>query len=77
MALFKLSTNQNKIKTFISKAEEIQRQRVLLMEGKLPKCPKELRNHPVLIMNESTNNFVIKRRAKVRIVIIQKLSLIE
>lgn len=46
-------------------AEEIQRQRVLLMEGKLPKCPKELRNHPVLIMNESTNNFVIKRRAKV------------
>lgn len=35
------------------------------MEGKLSKCPKELRNHPVLIMNESTNNFVIKRRAKV------------
>ncbi|XP_055305741.1 uncharacterized protein LOC129570229 isoform X2 [Sitodiplosis mosellana] len=47
-------------------AEEIQRQRVLLMEGKLPKCPKELRNHPVLIMNESTNNFVIKRRAKLK-----------
>lgn len=35
------------------------------MEGKLLKCPKELRNHPVLAINESTNNFVIKRRAKV------------
>lgn len=46
-------------------AEEMQRQRVLLMEGKLPRCPKELRNHPVLVMNESTNNFVIKRRVKV------------
>lgn len=50
---------------FSFKAEEIQRQRILLMEGKLPKCPKELKNHPVLLMNESTNNFVIKRRAKV------------
>lgn len=54
------------LNSILIQAEEIQRQRILLMEGKLLKCPKELRNHPVLIMNESTNNFVIKRRAKVR-----------
>ncbi|XP_031632397.1 uncharacterized protein LOC116346466 [Contarinia nasturtii] len=48
------------------KAEEVQRQRVLLMEGKLPKCPKELKNHPVLVMNESTTNFAIKRRARLK-----------
>lgn len=43
----------------------MQRQRVLLMDGKLTKCPKELRNHPVFAINQSTNTFVAKRRAKV------------
>lgn len=44
----------------------MQRQRVLLMEGKLSKCPKELRNHPVFTLNETKNNFVVKRRGKVK-----------
>lgn len=43
----------------------MQRQRVLLMEGKLTKCPKELRNHPIYTLNEAKNNYIVKRRGKV------------
>lgn len=43
----------------------MQRQRVLLMEGKLTKCPKELQNHPVCTLNEAKNNYTVKRRIKV------------
>lgn len=43
----------------------MQRQRVLLMEGKLKKCPKELRNHPIYTLHEAKNKIVIKRSGKV------------
>lgn len=43
----------------------MQRQRVLLMDGKLTKCPKELRNHPVHTLNEAKNKCIVKRRGKV------------
>lgn len=44
----------------------MERQRKLLMEGKLVKCPKELSNHPVFMVNQMTNKIVLNKRAKVR-----------
>lgn len=51
---------------FVSlKAKEMERQRKLLMEGKLEKCPKELSNHPVFMVNQMTNKIVLNKRSKV------------
>lgn len=46
-------------------AKELERQRVLLIEGKTTECPKELANHPVFLVNQMTNNSISKRRSKV------------
>lgn len=49
------------------KAEELQRQRILLMEGKITKSSKVFKDHPVFATNKPTNNFVARRRAKVKL----------
>lgn len=46
-------------------AKELERQRRLMMEGKLEKCPKELSNHPVFMVNQVTNKIVLNKRSKV------------
>lgn len=49
----------------ICQATELERQRKLLMDGKLEKCPKELANHPVFMVNQATNKVVLQNRTKV------------
>lgn len=35
------------------------------MEGKISECPRELANHPVLLVNQMAKKYAIKRNAKV------------
>lgn len=44
----------------------MERERNLIMAGKGEKCPGELSQHPVFIVNQNTNNVIARNRAKLK-----------
>lgn len=53
---------------FCSQAEEVEREKKLILEGKIPieAAPKELKNHPVCKINQITKKILEDKKVKVR-----------
>ncbi|CAD7079323.1 unnamed protein product [Hermetia illucens] len=47
-------------------AQEMERERKLVMQGKETRIPEDMRNHPVFKINQKTNEIIAKRRSKLK-----------
>lgn len=53
--------------SFFFQAEEVEREKKLILEGKIPieAAPKELKNHPVCKINQITKKILEEKKVKV------------
>ncbi|XP_037926495.1 uncharacterized protein LOC119661290 isoform X1 [Hermetia illucens] len=50
----------------VALAQEMERERKLVMQGKETRIPEDMRNHPVFKINQKTNEIIAKRRSKLK-----------